>query len=45
MSENERLDTIQLLAFIIGRPEVFYARMTDEQLDTEYEKTRSVDMQ
>ena len=45
MSENERLDMIQLLAFITGRPEVFYARMTDAQLNTEYENTRSVGMQ
>ena len=45
MNENERLDLIQLLALITGYSEVLYARMTDEQLEAEYEKTRSVGMQ
>ena len=45
MSKDERLDMIQLLALITGYSEVLYARMTDEQLEIEYEKTRSVGMQ
>lgn len=43
VNESERIEMVQLLTFMTGRPAVFYTKMTVEQLHEEYDRLSSVD--
>lgn len=42
-NDTERIEMVQLLTFMTGRPAVFYTKMTIEQLHEEYDRLNRVD--